>query len=124
VDVSFDNVGVITAKIRGGVVRALAVTDRERSKFLPEIPTTAELGYSAVISSSTRGVMGPKGIPDVIVKKIQEVFLDAMRSPEHVEKMDKVALTIKAMVGEEYAKYFRDIHERCKPLVETARRER
>ena len=62
--------------------------------------------------------MGPQGIPAPIIKKIQEVFLEAMKSPEHVEKMDKVALGIKPMVGEEYAKFFREMHERCKPLVE------
>jgi tripartite-type tricarboxylate transporter receptor subunit TctC len=118
VDVSFDNVGVINSKIKAGVVRGLTVMDRERSKFLPEIPTTPELGYPTVISSSTRGVMGPKGVPDPAIKKIQEVFLEAMNSPDHVEKMEKAALAIKPLVGEEYARYFRDMHERCKPLVE------
>jgi tripartite-type tricarboxylate transporter receptor subunit TctC len=118
VDVSFDNVGVINAKIKGGVVRGLAMMDRERSKFLPEIPTTPELGFPTVISSSTRGVMGPKGVPDSVVKKIQEVFLEAMNSPDHMEKMEKAALAVKPLVGEDYARYFRDMHERCKPLVE------
>jgi tripartite-type tricarboxylate transporter receptor subunit TctC len=118
VDVSFDNVGGVALKIRGGAVRGLAVMDKERSKFLPEVPTTMELGYPTVISSSTRGLMGPKGIPEPIIKKIQEVFLDAMKNPEHMDKMDKVALGVKPMVGEEYAKFFRDMHERCKPLVE------
>ena len=118
VDVSFDNVGGVALKIRGGTVRGLAVMDQERSKFLPEIPTTPELGYATVISSSTRGVMGPKGVPEPAVKKIQQVFLEAMKSPEHMEKMEKAALAIKPLVGEEYARYFRDMHERCKPLVE------
>jgi tripartite-type tricarboxylate transporter receptor subunit TctC len=118
VDVSFDNVGVITARIKGGGVRGLAVMDKERSKFLPEIPTTPELGYPTVISSSTRGVMGPRGVPAPVIKKIQEVFLEAMKSPEHMDKMDKAALGVKPMVGEEYAEFFRDMHERCKPLVE------
>ena len=75
------------------VVRALAVTDRERSKFLPEVPTTPELGYPTVISSSTRGVMGPRGLPAPVIKKVQEVFLEAMKSPEHMEKMDIAAMT-------------------------------
>ncbi len=118
VDVSFDNVGVINARIKGGVVRGLAMMDKERSKFLPEIPTTPELGYPSVISSSTRGVMGPKGVPAPVIRKIQEVFLAAMKDPEHMEKMEKAALAVKPMVGEEYAKFFRDMHERCKPLVE------
>ena len=118
VDVSFDNVGVINARIKAGVVRGLAVLDKERSKFLPEIPTAPELGYATVISSSTRGVMGPKGVSEPVIKKIQEVFLEAMKDPEHMDKMDKAALAVKPMVGEEYAKFFRDMHERCKPLVE------
>lgn len=62
--------------------------------------------------------MGPKGVPEPVIKKIQEVFLEAMKDPEHMDKMDKAALAVKPMVGEEYAKFFRDMHERCKPLVE------
>ena len=118
VDVSFDNVGGVATRIKGGQVRGLALMDKERSKFTPGVPTTAELGYSTVISSSTRGVMGPKGIPQPIIRKIQEVFLEAMKNPEHVEKMDKAALGIKPLVGEEYVKFFQNMHERCKPLVE------
>ncbi len=71
-----------------------------------------------MISSSTRGVMGPKGVPDAVIKKVQEVLLQAMKTPEHMEKMDKAALAVKPMLGEEYAKFFREMHERCKPLVE------
>lgn len=124
VDVSFDNVGSVALRIRAGELRGLAVMDHERSKFLPDVPTTIELGYPTVISSSTRGMLGPKGIPAPILKKIQDVFADAMRNPEHVEKMEKAALSIKMMVGEEFGKYIRELHERCKVLVEEARKAR
>jgi tripartite-type tricarboxylate transporter receptor subunit TctC len=110
--------------VNAGQLRGLALMDRERSKFVPDIQTTVELGYPTVISSSTRGVMGPKGIPDPIVKKIQEVFLEAMKNPEHMEKMEKAGLAIRPMVGEAYARYFRDLHEKAKPLVEMSRRAR
>jgi tripartite-type tricarboxylate transporter receptor subunit TctC len=124
VDVTFDHVGGLPPKIKAGVVRGLAVLDRERSNFLPDIPTTVELGYPNVMTASTRGVMGPKGIPDPIVKKIQEGFLEAMKSPEPVEKMEKAGLTIRPMWGEEYAKYLREIQERCKLLMEAAQKAR
>ncbi len=122
VDVSFDNVGGVANRILGGQVRGLAVMDKERSKFLPDVPTTVELGFPSVISSSTRGFMGPKGIPAPIVKKIQDVFFEAMMNPEHIEKMDKAGLAVKPIMGEEYAKYFRDLHTKCKPLVDAARK--
>lgn len=124
VEVSFDNVGSVMTRIRGGELRGLAVMDKERSKFLPDVPTTVELGYPSVISSSTRGMLGPKGIPAPILKKIQEVFADAMKNPEHVEKMEKAGLAIKTMAGDEFGKYIHDLHERCKPLVEAARKAR
>jgi tripartite-type tricarboxylate transporter receptor subunit TctC len=124
VDVSFDNVGSVMTRIKGGQLRGLAVMDPERSKFLPDVPTTVELGFPTVISSSTRGIMGPKGVPAPVVKKIQEVFLDAMKNPEHMDKMDKAGLAVKPIMGEEYIKYFQDLHNRCKPLVDAARKVR
>lgn len=124
VDVSFDNVGSVMTRIKAGQLRGLAVMDTEKSKFLPDIPTTVELGFPSVISSSSRGIMGPKGIPVPVVKKIQEVFLEAMKNPEHMEKMDKAGLAVKPIMGEEYSKYFRDLHAKCKPLVDAARKSR
>jgi len=124
VEVSFDNVGSVVPRVRGGQVRGLAVMDPQRSKFLPDVPTTGELGFTQIISNSTRGILGPKGIPDPVVKKIQAVFSEAMNSPDHMEKMDKAGLAVKPMMGEEFIKYYRSLHERCKPLVEAARKMR
>jgi tripartite-type tricarboxylate transporter receptor subunit TctC len=112
----------VANRIKGGELVCLGVMDYERSKFIPDIPTLGEIGFPNIISSSTRGIMGPKGIPDPIVKKIQNVFLEAMKDPGHVEKMEKAGLAIKPMVGQEYTKYLLDLHEKCKYLVEAARK--
>ncbi len=122
--VAFDNVGAWVPRVKGGKVRALAVLDKERSKFYPEVPTSVEQGFPSVISSSTRGIAGPKGIPAAFVKKLQLVFLESMKLPEHMEKMDKAGLAIKIMVGEEYGQYLHNLHERAKKLVKEARKSR
>ena len=118
VDVSFSNVGEAVPRLKSGEVRVLAVMDKQKSKFMPDVPTMVDLGYPSVISSSSRGIVGPKGIPEPIVKKIQEVFLDAMNNPEYIAKMDNSGLAGKPLLGEEYGKYLRDIHAMAKPLVE------
>jgi tripartite-type tricarboxylate transporter receptor subunit TctC len=97
------------------------VMDSQRSKFLPDVPTSIEIGFPGVISSSTRGIFGPAGIPESILKKVQSVFLDAMKDPEHVDKMDKAALAVKPLVGEEFKKYVYEMHQRIIPLMEAAR---
>ena len=108
VDVAFDNVGSVFKRVQSGEVRGLAITDSERSKFLPDVPTTKDLGYGTVISSSTRGVGAPKGTPADIVKVIETAFLKAIKSPEMLQKMDAVGLALKPMVGAEYARYYAD----------------
>jgi tripartite-type tricarboxylate transporter receptor subunit TctC len=124
VDISFNNVGEVVPRLKSGEVRVLAVMDPQRSKFMPDVPTMADLGYPTVISSSSRGVVGPRGIPDPIVKKIQEVYLDAMKNPEYIEKLDKAGLASKPIIGEEYGKYLQAIHAMAKPLVEKGLKER
>jgi putative tricarboxylic transport membrane protein len=121
IDVAFDNVGGIVRRVQSGEVRALAVMDHARSKFLPEVPTMKELGYATVISSSTRGIAGPKGMPEPTLSKLREVLKTAMEDSEHVSKLEAQGLGIKIMVGEEYAKYFADTHAQAKKYTEWAK---
>ena len=121
IDVAFDNVGGVVRRIASGEVRALAVMDTERSKFLPDVATTKELGYPTILSNSTRGIAGPKGMPEPVLGKLREILKKAMDDPEHVNKLETQGLGLKIMVGDEYAKYFADTHERAKKYTEWAR---
>ena len=121
IDVSFDNVGSITNQVKSGQVRALAVMDTERSKFLPDVPTTKELGMPNVISSSTRGIAGPKGMDPAVVKKLQDVLAKAMADPDHVKRLEDAGLAIKVMIGADYEKYYKDTHEKAKKYTEWAK---
>ena len=53
-------------------VKVLALCIEKRADFAPEIPTVVELGYKLAFISYL-GVFGPKGTPDEVVKKIDEV---------------------------------------------------
>lgn len=121
-DVAFDNVGSIVKRVNSGEVRALAVMDPQRSKFLPEVPTTAELGLPSVVSNSTRGIAGPKGLPPAVVKKLQDVLGKAMQDPEHVRRLEDAGIAVKVMVGDEYARYYRELHAKAAKYTEWARK--
>jgi tripartite-type tricarboxylate transporter receptor subunit TctC len=120
VEIAFDNVGGIVKRVQSGEVRALAVMDTERSKFLPDVKTTVELGYKTVISNSTRGVAVPKGTPANAIKAVEEAFKRAMSNPEHVKKMDDAGLALRVMVGAEYAKYYAELHAKAAKYTEWA----
>jgi len=121
IDAAFDNVGSIATRVKTGEVRALAVLDDVRSKFMPDVPTMKELGFPTVMSNSTRGIAGPKGLPAPIVSKLQDVLGKAMKDPDHVSKLENQGLAIKIMVGDEYAKYFADTHAKAKKYTEWAK---
>lgn len=79
VDVLFDNMPSIIGHIRGGSLRALAVTSAQRSPAL-DVPTVAETvpGYEA---SAWFGVAVPKGTPRAIVDRINREVNAALADP-------------------------------------------
>ncbi len=122
VDVSFDNISGVVKPVKGNQARALAVTDTERSRFLPNVPTTVELGFPSIISSSTRGIVAPKGTPEPIVKKLADVLKAAMEHPDHNKRLDEGGLAVKPMVGAEFAAFWTVVHERARKYVEWSKK--
>ncbi len=120
VDVAFDNVGSITKPAHAGMIRILSVADSERSEFLPDVPTTKELGYPTVISASTRGLAAPKGTPKPIVDKLAHIFKLAMDHPDHKARMAEQGLAVRPMPPDEFTAYWLNAHEQTKKYVEWA----
>ncbi len=88
VDVLFTTVGDNFTQVQSGSMRILVTMDEQRTKFSPDAPTTAEAGYPGVISASTRGFAVPKGVPEPIMLRLQDVFSRVMESPEHLAKLE------------------------------------
>ena len=121
IDCAFDNVGSVFRRIKTGELRALAVMDNQRSPFIPDVPTMRELGYPTVISSSTRGIAVPKGTPQPVISRLAQSLKKAMDDPEHLKKMEEAGLQLRIMVGEDYVKYYRELHAKAAKYTEWAR---
>jgi tripartite-type tricarboxylate transporter receptor subunit TctC len=81
VQVMFDNMPSIIGHIKGGALRALAVTTAERSPELPDVPTVAETvpGYEA---SALFGMGAPAKTPPEIIAKLNHEINEALAEPE------------------------------------------
>jgi tripartite-type tricarboxylate transporter receptor subunit TctC len=86
VDVLFDNLPSSIGHIKGGKLRALAVTTTERDPSLPDTPTVADTvpGYEA---SAWFGVGMPKGTPKEIVDKVNAEVNRALADPGMQKKL-------------------------------------
>jgi tripartite-type tricarboxylate transporter receptor subunit TctC len=58
--------------ITTGKMRALAVSSARRSQYYPELPTVAEAGVPGYESVAWYGLLGPKGMPPELVKRIAD----------------------------------------------------
>lgn len=122
VDVLFCTVADNYSQWKAGRIRMLTIMDKERTKFYPDLPTTAELGFPTILSASTRGIAGPKGIPGPIMKKIEQIFQKAMMSQEHMDKLESAGMPVKIMLAEEFGKYYWESYKVAKKWVDYVRK--
>lgn len=87
VNVMFDNAPSVMQHIRGGKLKAIAVTSSKRSPALPNVPTIAESGLPGFEASSWFGVFAPAGTPKDIVDKLSLTIANAVRTAEFKERL-------------------------------------
>ena len=80
--VFFDNLASALGQIQGGSVRALAVTGKERSPLLPNVPTVAESGLPEYDYEVWFGLWAPKNTPRPIVEKLYAEIQKALDNPD------------------------------------------
>ena len=83
----FDNLANAMAQVKGGTVRAIAVTTAQRSKLVPELPTMAEAGLPGFDISTWFGLMAPAGTPPDVVARWNAEIVKALNAPDVREKM-------------------------------------
>lgn len=73
--------------VKGGLVKALAITGFRMPELYPDLPTTAEQGYPTVKNVWWWGISGPPKLPPDIIKKWEEVIQDLLKDPEYISKI-------------------------------------
>ena len=87
VDVMFDNAPSVMPHIKGGKLKAIAVTSTKRSPALPNVPTIAEAGLPAFEASSWFGVLAPAGTPKDIVDKLSQAIVKSLQTAEIKDRL-------------------------------------
>lgn len=99
-----------------GQLRAIAILSKARAPTLPGVPTAAEAGY-AVTMTAERGFAVPKGVPDEIVKKLEDAIADGIRNPDYVKSSPGDEPVLAFMPGAEWQKRLDDMAAALRPLA-------
>ncbi|MET0631593.1 MAG: tripartite tricarboxylate transporter substrate binding protein [Xanthobacteraceae bacterium] len=82
VSMMFLSILPVLGHVKGGTLRALAVTNPERSKLLPEVPTIAESGLPGFSAAIRYGLVAPAGTPRAVVERLNKELQAALAADD------------------------------------------
>ncbi|MEY2619107.1 MAG: hypothetical protein RL522_2109 [Pseudomonadota bacterium] len=121
VDLMFEQMYSALPAIQGGRLRPLAITSKTRSPLLPDIPTMAEQGFAAVEVLNWQGLIGPKGLPSDLVRRLNAVCNQALQTAEVKEKITSQGNELGGGTPEQFAALIRSESPRWGKVVRDAR---
>lgn len=107
VDMNFDAMSSITAYLKAGRMRALAVTTPQRDPDLPDVPTMIELGFKTLNVTNWYGVVAPAGTPADVVDKLHGELSRILQTTEVVGKLTELGVRREAMSSERFGQFIR-----------------
>lgn len=120
----FENVPTLIGAIRGGQLRPLVVSGRERDPALPEIPTLAEMGVADAVVEPWFGYMAPRGTPPHIVARLNALLNEANADPELGARLATLGVRPEGGPPERFGAHVRSEIARWRAVVEANRIER
>jgi tripartite-type tricarboxylate transporter receptor subunit TctC len=92
IDIIIDQLSNSIAQVRGGNIRAYAITDTKRVDSAPDIPTTDEAGLPGFHMTLWSGLWVPKDTPRDIVAKLNAAAVDALNDPTVRKQLENLGL--------------------------------
>src|SRR5262245_36088526 len=88
-----------------GKLRGLAVTSQARSSALPDVPTTAEAGYPAIVGDNWQGLVVPAGTPKAAIAYIHRELVEIMKQPDVKERLGVLGFEPVAGTPDEFTQH-------------------
>jgi tripartite-type tricarboxylate transporter receptor subunit TctC len=104
VDLLFSSYVSAIGQVQAGKLRVLGWTATKRSPTLPDIPTMAEAGFPGTELEIWHGIVAPAGTPEPIVRKLNEEFVKAAKSPDVLSKVAPQAVEMSTLSPGDFAK--------------------
>jgi tripartite-type tricarboxylate transporter receptor subunit TctC len=118
VQVMIENVPTKIEAIRSGLIRAIAVTGRERDPALPDVPTFAEAGVPDIVVEPWFGFMAPAGTPVAAVNGLNRILNEANADAEVQRRLRDLGVRPEGGSAERFASHVRAEVARWQEVVE------
>lgn len=95
----------VVSLVQAGQVRAIAVTGEQRGREMPDVPTLREQGID-LAALSWLALLGPKGIPQPVVDKLEGAATRAMKTPGVVKHFEINGIETRDIPAKELRAFF------------------
>ena len=103
--------------VDSGKLRLLATFGEQRTRRWPQVPTLKELGHG-IVAQSPYGLVGPRGLPDAVVRALHDAFKAAMHEPAHLAELERYDQDLAYLGTEDYGRAMREAYAAEKRAVE------
>lgn len=120
IQVLFADVGLVLPHFKSGKFKAIAVTGKERSLSLPNVPTMAEAGLAGYQAGTWYGLLAPAGTPSPIITRLNAEVRKALASPDVKSQFMAQAVDPAPTTPEQFAALIRDDFNKWSKLIKEA----
>jgi tripartite-type tricarboxylate transporter receptor subunit TctC len=108
---------VLLPQIKGGKLKALAVTGTKRDPNLPDVPTVRELGLAGMEALGFQGLVGPAGLPAPVVERLSAELRKVLATPEVKGRFAGAGSDVQPRGPAEFAAYVKAEAEKWSALI-------
>ncbi|MCU0941327.1 MAG: tripartite tricarboxylate transporter substrate binding protein [Hydrogenophaga sp.] len=120
VDVGVEILGPVLTQIRGGALKALAVTGEKRSTVLPDVPTAKEAGVAGFVASSWNALAAPAKTPRPVIDRLQREIAATVADAEVQKKLQALNIDPRSSTPEQTAALLASDIQRWSGVIERA----
>ena len=108
---------VLLPQVKGGKLKALAVTGPVRDPQLPDVPTVRELGLGAMESVGFQGIVGPAGMPAAVTERLSAELAKVLAHPDLKAKFVAAGAQVHSLGASDFAAFVKTDNEKWARLI-------
>jgi len=120
IDAAVEILAPMMGQIKGGALRALAVTSEKRSALLPEVPTAREAGLPAYVASSWNALAVPAATPRDVVARLHREIAAAVNDPEVSKRLRELNIEPRTSTPEQTQAFLQSEIRRWGDVIQRA----
>lgn len=120
VDMLFAPVGSVLPMVKAGRLKALAIASPARSPRMPDVATFQESGVSDFNMAESFGLLGPKGLPADVSRRLHESMMAVLRQPDVVKRLEEQGVDVAPSTPQQLDDFIRSEVRKYRDVIQRA----